>query len=196
MHNYLSKIKSHATIIIGNENVYNDLKQEIIDSNFLCLAFDYNAEDKDAKTLKLDDLEKIKNFLANKSSEVRYVVTNRNMRLTVLQNAMLKMLEEATETTKIIFVVGTISYFISTVLSRVQILDSNSELFANNNNLENKEDKEDRKTKTNQNIFSTYKKKLILAKDFYNLEKLLQIENLNSRGLISEKQLIDYLALI
>ncbi len=196
MHNYLSKIKSHATIIIGNENVYNDLKQEIIDSNFLCLAFDYNAEDKDAKTLKLDDLEKIKNFLANKSSEVRYVVTNRNMRLTILQNAMLKMLEEATETTKMIFVVDTISYFISTVLSRVQILDSNSELFANNNNLENKEDKEDRKTKTNQNIFSTYKKKLILAKDFYNLEKLLQIENLNSRGLISEKQLGDYLALI
>lgn len=193
MHNYLSKIKSHATIIIGNENVYNELKQEIINSNFLCLAFDYNAEDKDAKTLKLDDLEKIKNFLANKSTQTRYVITNRNMRLTVLQNAMLKMLEEATETTKMIFVVDTISYFIPTVLSRVQILDSNSELFTNNNNLENKED---RKIKTNQNIFSTYKKKLILSKDFYNLEKLLQIENLNSRGLISEKQLGDYLALI
>ncbi len=182
----LSKIKSHATIIVGNENIYNALKQEIINNNFLCLNFDYDAEDKDAKTLKLLDLEKIKNFLSNKSSEVRYIITNRNMRLTVLQNAMLKMLEEATESTKIIFVVDSIGYFLPTILSRMQVIESS------NFELEIK----DKKLTSNQNSFSSYKKKLILAKDFYNLEKLLQIENLNSKDLISEKQLTDYLALI
>ena len=108
------------------------------------------------------------------------------MRLTVLQNAMLKMLEEATESTKIIFVVDSIGYFLPTILSRMQVIESS------NFELEIK----DKKLTSNQNSFSSYKKKLILAKDFYNLEKLLQIENLNSKGLISEKQLTDYLALI
>lgn len=188
----LEKIKTHATIIIGDVNIYNNLKLEILNNNFSCLSFDYDAEDKNAKTLKLEDLEKIKLFLQNKSSENRYVITNRNMRLTGLQNAMLKLLEEAVENTKIIFVVESVNYFLPTVLSRMQVLDSNNfelEIKGNNRNSQNKNIKA-------KNIFSEYKKKLIMSKDFTGLEKLIKLEELNNKGLISEKQLTDYFALI
>jgi DNA polymerase III delta prime subunit len=109
------------------------------------------------------------------------------MRLTGLQNAMLKMLEEANENTKIIFVVESFSYFLPTILSRMQILDFNN--FGSDNNNSNKNTK-------SKNIFSEYKKKLIMSKDFQGLEKLIKLEELNNRGLISEKQLTDYFALI
>lgn len=187
----LAHIKTHATIIIGSANIYNKLKQEIIDTKLEYLNFDLNAEEKDEKTLKLDDLEKIKKFLNNKSVNVRYVITNRNMRLTGLQNAMLKMLEEANENTKIIFVVESAAYFLPTVLSRMQILDSNN--FGLENNLNKNSDSKNTKSK---NIFSEYKKKLIMSKDFQGLEKLIKLEELNNKGLISEKQLADYFALL
>jgi DNA polymerase III delta prime subunit len=187
MQNILSHIKTHATILIGDVSIYNKLKQEIIDTKLDYLNFDYDGEEKGEKTLKLDDLEKIKSFLQNKSSDIRYVITNRNMRLTGLQNAMLKMLEEANENTKIIFVVESFSYFLPTILSRMQILDFNN--FGSDNNNSNKNTK-------SKNIFSEYKKKLIMSKDFQGLEKLIKLEELNNRGLISEKQLTDYFALI
>lgn len=183
----LNKIKSHATIITGDNNFYLQMKKEIFESKLISLNFDYDEENKDEKTLKMDDLERIKLFLANKSSQVRYVITNRNMRLLGLQNAMLKMLEEAEESTKIVFVVNSINYFIPTILSRMEILDSA------NFTLEN-----DKISKQNSrhNLFSEYKKKSILAKDFIALEKIIQIDNLNDKGLISKKQLREYLALI
>ncbi len=181
MNNILSKIKTHATILIGDVNIYNKLKQEIENTTLDYLNFDLNVEEKDERTLKLDDLEKIKSFLQNKSSDIRYVITNRNMRLTGLQNAMLKMLEEANENIKIIFVVESIAYFLPTVISRMQILDSNN-FELNDKNIKSK------------NIFSEYKKKLIMSKDFNGLEKLIKLEELNNKGLISEKQLSDYFA--
>ena len=62
VNNILSNIKTHATIIVGDEYFYNVLKQEIINSNLLCINFDYDAEDKEAKTLKMGDLVRIKSF--------------------------------------------------------------------------------------------------------------------------------------
>jgi DNA polymerase III delta prime subunit len=178
----LEKIISHATILIGDINVYDNLKKEILGSGDICLNFDYDPEDKETKSLKLEHLTEIKNFLSSKSVNTRYIITNKNMRKTELQNAMLKMLEEADESTKIIFVVESINYFLPTILSRMQVLDSNHLILGD--------------SKNPKNIFSIYKKKTILEKNFKELERIVKLEDLYTRNLISDKQLNDYLSMV
>jgi DNA polymerase III delta prime subunit len=93
------------------------------------------------------------------------------MRKTELQNAMLKMLEEADSSICFVFVLDTTNYFLPTVLSRTQIINMMS----------------------NKNIFTEYKRKMIIEKRFKDLEKILQAEDMYSRTLISEKQAQDFL---
>jgi hypothetical protein len=46
---------------------------------------------------------------------------------------------------------------------------------------------------SNKNVFTEYKRKMIIEKRFKDLEKILQAEDMYSRTLISEKQAQDFL---
>jgi DNA polymerase III delta prime subunit len=168
----LSKIKSHANIVIGNFDIYEKLKTELLENKKTFLTFDYSDDkNKKEKSLVLEDLEKMRDFIKTKSDNVRYIISNRNMRKTELQNAMLKMLEEADASICFVFVLDTTNYFLPTVLSRTQIINMMS----------------------NKNVFTEYKRKMIIEKRFKDLEKILQAEDMYSRTLISEKQAQDFL---
>ncbi len=172
--NILDKIKSHANIIIGDLSVYENLKRELEEGKKMFLAFDYfyHIDSKKRETsLILENLEKMRDFVKTKSDTVRYVISNRNMRKTELQNAMLKMLEESDNSICFIFVLDTTNYFLPTILSRVQTISMMS----------------------SKNIFTEYKRKAIIEKKFLDLEKILQAEDMYSRTLISEKQVQDFL---
>lgn len=176
----LNKIKTHSTIIIGDKNIFNAFKKEIIQDSFESIIFERIQEDKDTYNFKIEDVKSLQNFMISKKQNA-YVLINKNLRNTQIQNAMLKLLEEGKDNIKIIIVSDSISHFLPTVMSRVQVLNIND--FALEKN-------------SSKNIFSEYKKKLILGKDFSGLEKLIKLEDLNNRGLLSEKQLGEYLGLI
>jgi DNA polymerase III delta prime subunit len=182
MQNILSKIKTHSTIAIGDKVIFNEIKQEIINTKLQYLFIEKVLEDKDSFNLKVEDVKTMQSFISLKR-ERSYILIDKSIRNTQIQNSLLKLLEEGNENVQVIIISKIINYFLPTVISRVQILNE-SDFSVENKNLKAK------------NIFSECKKKLIISKDFAGLEKLIKLEDLNNRGLLSEKQLSEYLGLI
>lgn len=173
----LNMVATHSTIFIGNEKDYQDLKDEIKNSTINYLFID---KTEDNKNLLSEDVASIQDFIKTKTSSKRYVVSNRNIRNTTLQDRLLKILEEGGDNTFIIFVLDTADYLVPTVLSRVQLV-----------HLENSKNINTVKIKTEK-----AKEKLIKNKNFNELEKILHLERAYNMGTITEKNFEDYISLI
>ncbi len=184
----LEKIKTHSSLIIGNKSIFEILKKEIMQNSFESIIFERIAEDKDTYNFKIEDVKSLQNFMVSKKQNA-YVLIDKNLRNTQIQNAMLKLLEEGKDNIKLIIVSDSTSHFLPTIISRVQVLNTEYFGLEINSNNSNKNIK-------SKNIFSEHKKKLIINKDFSGLEKLIKLEDLNNRGLLSEKQLNEYLGLV
>ncbi len=168
----LDLIHTHATIIQGGD--YNAFKIELEKKGLRYLSFDYNVENINKKdvNVKMEDLDEMKDYQSSKSSVVRYIITNKSIRNTVVQNAMLKLLEEPGEGVHIVMFTTDTSMILPTVLSRCQliILDSDKNKGIVQKLIANKNDKT----------------------RFARLERYLRIDNLHKRGLVSDGQLEDY----
>ncbi|MDQ5957221.1 MAG: hypothetical protein QG614_196 [Patescibacteria group bacterium] len=172
----LDNIFSHATIIVNGD--YESFKKELSNKNILYLSFDVeDKNEKDSvKNFKIEDLKKIKEFQNSKVSEKRFVATDRSFRSTVIQNAFLKLLEEPNPNIYIVLFTKNLSMFLPTVLSRSQII---------------KVEDADKNKVVKDKI-----KNLKLKNRFDKLERFLIAEDYNKRGLITDKQIEDYKALI
>ena len=189
----LSQIKTHSTIVIGDENFY-PLLDEIknLTSDYLSLEKIIDIDPKKSvKNLLADDVIEMQDFLKTKTSTNRYIITNRNIRNTTLQNRILKLLEEGGENTFVILVLDTIDYLLPTVLSRCQVMEE----YTQHPPLTPPFDRDGNNTKI-KNIFTNVKEKLIKSKNFVELEKILQLELAYNMGTISEVNVRDYIGII
>ena len=210
----LNKIFSHATIILEKDSFnldsdYNKLKLELSKAgiNYICFDTNPKATDSDSRSLnfKIDDLQKIRDFQNSKSSERRFIITDRSLRNTVIQNALLKIIEEPTENTFIIIFTKDVSMLLPTILSRCQLM-KDLEKSSGKNNINNSDKNTIKEEAPNQKT----KEKIINSKSintansegnkyenrFEKLERFLIIENLNERGLVSQKQFEEYKNLV
>jgi DNA polymerase III delta prime subunit len=169
----LDSIKTHSTIIISgtDDSVFSQLVSEIKSktSEYLILE-----KTDDSKNLLTDDVETIQSFIKNKSHTSRYVITNKSIRNTVLQNKILKLLEEGGENIFIIILQESISYLLPTVLSRCQVIDM---------------------THTEETLINKKKLALIKNKKYKELLELLEIENAGVHGTITNANVNDYIGL-
>lgn len=169
----LDSIKTHSTIIISgtDESVFSQLVSEIKNktSEYLILE-----KVEDSKNLLSDDVESMQSFVKSKNSNPRYIITNKSIRNTILQNKLLKLLEEAKENIFIIIVQDSIVYLLPTVISRAQVIDMSN---------------------TNETSISKKKSSLIKSKKYNQLLDLLEIENASIHGTITAANISDYIAL-
>lgn len=166
--NLLEQVALHAVCFVGDD-AFEILKSELQD-NLNKFILEKND---DAKNLLFEDVENIKKFQKTSSEEKRYILTNRSIRNTQVQNALLKILEEPTRNTIIIFVITTADILIPTIKSRVQIINftKHSDIF-------------DEKI---ENAIKNLKPREIMD--------LLTVKKIKQRGNASEKQIADYLAI-
>lgn len=182
----LKNIITHSSILDFED--YNNFKNELLSNDINFLDFEL---DEDNKNFKIEDVRKIIDFQNSKSSEKRFLITNRNIRNTVVQNALLKVLEEPTENTFLVFFVKNKAMLLPTFLSRCQIIniENNNSLLVNLNDKIEKGEERDIIIKKILNSKTIQNNKYIR---FAKLERFLKIENWNNRGLVSEKQFEDY----
>ena len=183
----LENIFSHASIVLESDSkshnsLYKKLKQELSENNIYFLSFDTDAQavDSNKKNLnfKIEDVQKIKDFQSSISNQKRFIITDRSIRSTVVQSALLKTLEEPTENTFIVIFTNELSILLPTVLSRCQVIDYDKNI----------QEKDNTKNSIINNRFSKDR--------FEKLERYLKIENLNQKGLVSQKQFEDYKELV
>ena len=127
----LKDIISHANIIIdNNQNIFTKIKSEIVESNKInkseSIFFEVNQDLKDFN-LKIEEIEMMQSFQKSFTSKKRYILINKNLRNTIVQNALLKTLEEPNSNVSIIIFVNNISLLLKTIISRSQVYD-----FSNN----------------------------------------------------------------
>ena len=213
--NILDKVFSHATIVLESEYFdYQVFKLELLEKKINYISFDTSLEETDIKkrnlNFKIEDIQKIKDFQNSKSTEKRFIITNRNLRNTVIQNALLKLLEEPNENTFIVFFVKDLDIFLPTVLSRCQVVKDiknktaqtiikNSDYKSIKNNIiQNIKQKINLNTNTNLNtstqtkINSSLNISINSSKNtFEKLERLLKLETFKNKGLVSSKQIGD-----
>ena len=128
--NILDKIKTHSTIIISGSNanifesIFNELASEIKNKTTEYVILEKTDE---SKNLLTEDVETVQSFVKSKNTSPRYIITNKSIRNTVLQNKLLKILEETKENIFIIIVQESTVYLLPTVISRCQVIEmSNS----------------------------------------------------------------------
>lgn len=164
----LDHIAFHAICFEGDyafgqirEELTNTLNKVIIES------------DEDHKNFLKTDLEILQQFQKTRTSEKRYFLTNLNIRNTTIQNMLLKVVEEPSENTVIIFVTKSLNLLLPTLRSRLQ-------------------------TVALPQLDDDLEKKINLAKKNLNikdLNDLLYIKKVRDSGNASEKQIADYLAI-
>ena len=205
----LNKIFSHATIILEKDSFnpdsdYNKLKSELSEAvtNYICFDTNPKATDSDSRSLnfKIDDLQKIRDFQNSKSSERRFIITDRSLRNTVIQNALLKILEEPTENTFIVIFTKDISMLLPTILSRCQLIKNLDKNIKNGNQniiVEKTPNQEIKEKIIKSKYINTANSEGNKPENrFEKLERFLIIENLNERGLVSQKQFEEYKNLV
>lgn len=163
----LDRIAFHAVCFEG-DYAFAQLREELsLNTNKIVIA-----SDEDHKNFLKSDVEVLQQFQKTKTSQKRYFLTNLNIRNTTIQNMLLKVVEEPSENTVIIFVVSSMSIVLPTLRSRLQVVS----LPALDGDIE---------------------KKIEAAKKSLNvrdLERLLYIKKIRDSGNASEKQIADYLA--
>lgn len=164
----LDRIAFHAVCFEG-DYAFAQLRDELSDKiNKIVIA-----SDEDHKNFLKSDVEILQQFQKTRTSERRYFLINLNIRNTAIQNMLLKVVEEPSENTIIIFVVSSISMVLPTLRSRLQVISLPA-------------------------VDGDIEKKIDLAKknlDIETLEKLLYIKKIRDNGNASEKQIADYLAI-
>lgn len=167
----LEKIFSHATVVSGGD--YKSFKDELIKSKINFLSFDIEDGKEIVKNFKIEDIKKIKEFQNSKTLEKRFIISDRSLRSTIVQNALLKIFEEPNENTFLVFFQETYRMLLPTILSRAQILECDD-----------------------SKRFYNVKNKIIKSKDknrFEKLERFLILEDYNKRGLVTDKQIEGYI---
>ena len=201
----LDIIYSHANFVLS-EDLYEVFKKELLDNNCEVLAFDIeistiNKKDKhpdntikEDKNILMSDISKIRRFVSLRSSNIKYIISNKKLLNTAIQEGILKLLEEASENIRFVFFTDTTDYILPTILSRCVVYregDFPDVIFDRNNNNNRSEDYNSTMDLLNKNI------ELFVEKGRYkDLEKLLNIKNeLNSNNLPT-KYVKDYLGIV
>ena len=201
----LDIIYSHANFVLS-EDLYEVFKKELLDNNCEVLAFDIeisviNKKDKhpdniikEDKNILMSDISKIRRFVSLRSSNIKYIISNKKLLNTAIQEGILKLLEEASENIRFVFFTDTTDYILPTILSRCVVYregDFPDVIFDRKNNNNRSEDYNSTMDLLNKNI------ELFVEKGRYkDLEKLLNIKNeLNSNNL-STKYVKDYLGIV
>ena len=177
--NILDKIKTHSTIIISGSNanifesIFNELASEIKNKTTEYVILEKTDE---SKNLLTEDVETVQSFVKSKNTSPRYIITNKSIRNTVLQNKLLKILEETKENIFIIIVQESTVYLLPTVISRCQVIEMSNSV---------------------ENLTSVDKKKSLLIKNkkYTELLKLLEIENASMHGTITAANMSDYVSI-
>jgi len=163
----LDKIAFHAVCFEG-EQVFESICSELDQyTNKIIIP-----SNEDHKNFLKSDVEVLQQFQKTKTNTRRYFVTNLNLRNTQVQNMLLKVVEEPSENTVIIFVVKSLDLLIPTLRSRLQTIEGDE---------------------TDEQL----DKKIALAIKTGNIkeiENLLYINKIKNSGSASQKQIADYLA--
>ena len=163
----LKQIQAQSNIVLGDG--YNELKTDLVSAGVSFVYFDY---DEDNKNFKIENLEEVKSFTSSYSSSARYVVVSRSIRDTRMQSALLKMFEEPASNVYYVFFVQELDSLLPTIISRCQVIDN---------------------TKSeNRDIKSIIINNTKSQNRFKRLKDFLTFENLNRKGLVSDKQMQEY----
>jgi DNA polymerase III subunit delta' len=167
----IQELLGRVNIVLSDEHLTDNLEDEIKQNGFNLISFKYSEEN---KSLSPADVLSILNQTKLTNNKKFYILISRNIRNTEIQNSLLKTLEESS--TNYIFVIFTRSqgHLLNTLKSRSIII--------------NKLDK--------KNLFSDTKRKLILANSIGLLDKVIFIEDKYSRGLLSEKQVKEFINML
>lgn len=165
--NPLEKIAFHAVCFEGVQ-VFEDLKEslEAIPNKIILEA------NEDHKNFLKSDVVTLQQFQKTKTEHKRYFLSNLNLRNTVIQNMLLKVVEEPSDNTVIIFVVPDVSVLLGTLVSRLQIIQ----------------------TEDGDNEFEVKLNAAIKNVNTKEIERLLYIKKVKDSGAGSQKQIADYLA--
>lgn len=184
----IEKLFHHANVIL-DKNTFDIILDELKNKNNEVLCFLYDEDLEGGKNLHIDEVRSINNFVNTKTINKRYVLISKKIANTVIQNSLLKLLEEAKDNICFVIFVDNLAYLLPTVLSRVYILNlnntENTDLY-NNYFLNEKI----------QEIFNLKIKKLIENKNFKTLEKLMIIKDYYQKGVLPEKNFLDYINIL
>ena len=196
----IEKFYSHANIVL-NDNLFESIKRELLDMNAEVLCFNIDrfvsktGKEEEEKNLLIDDVKSIRRFISINSNNKRYIICNKRMLNTSVQEAMLKILEEGNKNNVFIFFTNTINYLLPTILSRCVLYNNNDLLEMGFDIKDNKENRID----DYLDIIELIDKKMelfIKSNKYKDLEKLLILKNEFISGNLNYKYINDYLSLI
>lgn len=203
----LDIIYSHANFVLS-EDLYEVFKRELSDNNCEVLAFNVeisapNKKEKhsDNKTIKEDknilmpDISNIRRFVSLKSTNKKYIISNKKLLNTAIQEGILKLLEEASDNVVFVFFTDTIDYILPTILSRCAIYKESDfpNIIREYKSIKNNRSEDYNKT---MDLLDDSIESFIKQGRYKDLEKLLNIKNeLNSNNL-STKYVKDYLGIM
>ena len=168
----LEQIAFHAVCFVGSD-VSDALKEELSETlNKIVIE-----QSEDHKNFLKSDVEILQQFQKTSTSQKRYFLTNLNIRNTTVQNMLLKVVEEPSQNTVIIFVVSSLNLLLPTLRSRLQVINV-SDSFSG---IDKKVNEKIEQAKKSLNI--------------NELERLLHIQKIIDSGNASEKQIADYLSI-
>lgn len=171
----LENLYTNANIILlnseqGRNEIFNSFVSQLKEREDLNYLF-FNEDEENGKNLKLEEVFAIRSFFISYYSGKRFVLINKNLRNTVIQNSLLKILEELKASDYIVIFSDNVNVFIPTILSRVALIDLNDNASSN----------------------VEIKNKLIKSHQWNKLTNLLKLEDEYKRGLIGDKQWKDFL---
>lgn len=167
----LEDFHTNVNIIISNKNIYYEYIDALNKSQNEYINFEYTEDDKNLTAL---DVAQIRSYTSLSSSVKKYILINRNIRKTDIQNSLLKMLEELNPNIIIIIIAESTNHILKTILSRAIVT----------------------RVGANSNFISQAKKKLIINKKLDYLQMVLDLEDKYLRGLVSEKQMKDFVNMV
>ncbi|MDI9354790.1 MAG: hypothetical protein QM532_00910 [Cyanobium sp. MAG06] len=197
----IEQFYSHANIVL-DEKVFPVIKGELLDNNSEVLCIEINIEiikskEKENKNLLMKDLSQIRRFITTKTINKRYIICNKRILNTAVQEALLKVLEEMDENIVFIIFTDSINYLLPTILSRCVLYNKSNILYDKDKINLYKEFKSERVDDYILAEEAIVKMESVLIKinKFKDLEKLLIVKNELIAGNITPKYVMDYLSI-
>jgi hypothetical protein len=187
MSQILDKIKTHSTIVEGGRNTFEKLKREIADEK----VDNFILESHDDK-LGADEFRSLSSFFNLKYSQRKMIVIYVAGVSDIVQNMMLKTLEDGNENVQMVVIIPNTSILLPTVISRVQIL---KDLVSEDFDIRNLPSMKEMIEWNRQDLYflaNSFLPKMTKVGKFKEIERLLEIMQIFIDGDINKKQFLQY----